>query len=41
MLNAAEKTIDINMESLMNGVYLYTLTNEKGLVKTGRIVILK
>jgi hypothetical protein len=40
-LNATEKTIDINMESLINGVYLYTVINEQGLVKTGRIVIIK
>jgi hypothetical protein len=40
-LNATERNADINMESLQNGVYLYTVINEQGLVKTGRIVIMK
>ena len=40
-LNASENSIEINNESLINGVYLYTVINEQGLVKTGRIVIMK
>jgi hypothetical protein len=40
-LNSSQKTIDINMENLTNGVYLYTVINQQGLVKTGRFVIIK
>ena len=40
-LNAAENSIDINMESLINGMYMFTVTNQQGLVKTGRIAIIK
>ena len=40
-LNMAENSIEINNESLINGVYLYTVLNEQGMVKTGRIVIMK
>jgi hypothetical protein len=40
-LNAVEKTTEINIEGILNGVYLYTVINEQGLLKTGRIVIMK